>query len=97
MSVNAYRMKRNSSEYESPSFNVWHDEKLIDLLNEEILFYMCLNSFGTGVVDVPVELLEKAIGSAKKLELADDTVNSLESDIAFAKSNRDEIVTYYCF
>jgi len=86
-------MKRNSSEYESPSFNVWHDEKLIDLLNEEILFYMCLNSFGTSVVDVPVELLEKAIGSEKKLELDDDTISCLHSDIAFAKSNRDEVVT----
>ena len=97
MSVNAYRRKRNSEEFESPSFNIWHDEKLIELFNEQMQFYMSLNSYGTGIVDVPVELLEKAVCSAKKFELDDDTVSQIKIDIEFAKSNRGEVVTYYCF
>ena len=97
MSINAYRMKLNTSEYEAPSFDVWHDEKLIQLFNEQMQFFMCLNSYGTGMVDIPVEILEQAVNSAGKLELDDDTVTRLQADLAHAKSNKDEVVTYYCF
>jgi hypothetical protein len=97
MSVNAYRIKNNNLNVETASFNVWHDEKLIDLLNKEMQFYMSLNSYGTGIVDVPVELLERAINSPKKFNLDEDTVSQIKIDIASAKSSKDEVVTYYCF
>ena len=51
MSVNAYRIINNNLNVETASFDIWHDEKFIDFLNEEILFYMSLNSYGTGIVD----------------------------------------------
>lgn len=97
MSVNAYRMINNCLDSKVASFDIGHDEKFIDLLNEEIQFYMSLNSYGTGIVDVPVELLEKAIGSATEFNLDEDTVSQIKLDIARAKSNKDEVVTYYCF
>ena len=97
MSVNTYRITNNSLNVETASFDIWHDEKLIDLLNEEIQFYMSLNSYGTGIVDVPVELLEKAVGSPKKFSLDEDTVLQIKLDIASAKTNKEEVVTYYCF
>ena len=97
MSVNAYRITNNNLNVETASFNVWHDEKLIDLLNEEMQFYMSLNSYGTGIVDVPVELLEKAVNSPKKFDLDEDTVSQIKLDIESAKSGKDEVVTYYCF
>ena len=97
MSVNAYRITNNNLNVETASFNVWHDEKLIDLLNEEMQFYMSLNSYGTGIVDVPVELLEKAVNSPKKFDLDEDTVSQIKLDIESAKSSKEEVVTYYCF
>jgi uncharacterized membrane protein len=90
-------MKNDSLDPKIPSFDVWHDKKLMEFLNEEIQFYMSLNSYGTGIVDVPVELLEKAIGSATEFNLDEDTVSQIKLDIARAKSNKDEVVTYYCF
>jgi hypothetical protein len=97
MSVNAYRIINNNLNVETASFDIWHDEKFIDFLNEEILFYMSLNSYGTGIVDVPIELLERAINSPKKFNLDEDTVLQIKLDIASAKSSKDEAVTYYCF
>jgi hypothetical protein len=67
------------------------------LLDQEIQFYMSLNSYGTGIVDVPVELLEKAVDAPKKYDLDEDTISQIKSDIAHAKSSKDQVVTYYCF
>ena len=97
MSINAYRMRTDNQEFERPSFDFGHDEKLIELLNAEMQFYMSLNSFGTGIADVPIELLENAIGSPEDFELDDDTVTHLQSDIAMARSKKEDVVTYYCF
>jgi hypothetical protein len=97
MSLNAYRIKSDNLYKEGVSFDLWHNKKLMKLLDQEIQFYMSLNSYGTGIVDVPVELLEKAVDAPKKYDLDEDTVSQIKSDIAHAKSNKDEVVTYYCF
>ena len=97
MSVNAYRIKSKDLYMEGVSFELWHNKKLLKLFNEEMQFYMSLNSYGTGIVDVPVELLEKAINSPKKFGLDEDTVSQIKLDIASAKSSKEEVVTYYCF
>jgi hypothetical protein len=97
MSVNAYRMNRNKTGSEYSTFDIWHDKKFIELLNREMQFYMSLNSYGTGVVDVPVDLLEKAVGMAQELALDENTVEWIRNDVEYAKSNNDSLVTYYCF
>ena len=67
------------------------------LLDEEIQLYMSLNSYGTGIVDMPIELLEKAVNSPKKFNLDEDTISQIKSDIESAQSSKEEVVTYYCF
>jgi hypothetical protein len=97
MSVNAYRIKSDNLYKEGVSFDLWHNKKLMKLLDEEIQFYMSLNSYGTGIVDVPIELLEKALSSPRKFDLDEHTISQIKLDIESAKSSRDEVVTYYCF
>ncbi len=94
MSVLAYRTYPNQSE--SFTFDVWHDGKLIEFLNKEINFYMSLDSYGTGIVDIPVVLLEKIVALKEKLELDEDTVNQIQLDIADGKSRLGEVVSYHC-
>ena len=96
MSVRAYRFIEIKTEKES-SFNLFHDWKLKDFLDREADFYGYLNSGGTGLAEVPVKVLERALRMASKLGLSEATVKRLEQDIAAAKSSRDESVTYYCY
>ena len=51
------------------------DARFIEFLDEQIQFYMSLNSYGTGIVDIPLELIEKVAGSASEFELDEDTVS----------------------
>ncbi|MDO8578042.1 MAG: hypothetical protein Q7R50_02555 [Dehalococcoidales bacterium] len=97
MSVRAYRVVRVL--LADPSFNVSHDQKLVNFIESESEagFYSYLNSYGSGEVDVPVNVLKKAVKKAKQLNLDEFTVNSLKEDIAFAKARKDESVTYSCF
>ena len=97
MSVRAYRVSRIV--YEDPSFNVYHDQKLVDFIQSESEagFYEYINDYGSGMVDVPVKVLRKAVRMSAKLDLDQETVERLKKDIAFAKSNKDESVTYGCF
>ena len=94
MSINAYRVIDIKMGKES--FNLSRNISLADFLNAEIELYSGIHD-GSGMIDVPVNILKKALRMAEKLNLDERTVKRLESDIAFAKSNRDEVVTYYCF
>jgi hypothetical protein len=94
MSVNAHRII--DLKLETSSFDLWHDEKLTQFLEEEVRLSSNLNSYGTGLLEVPVETLERAVKMADELDLDEDTVGGLRLDIAAAKSTRNEIVTYYC-
>ena len=95
MSINAYRIFPTKSD--TFTFDVGHDEKLIDFFNEKIQFYLSLNFYGTGIVDVPVELLKKAIELKKKLKLDKDTINRIQIDIDDARLHKDNVVSYNCF
>ena len=97
MSVRAYRVVEIISE--EPSFNVYHDHKLVQFLEteSEAGFYAYLNSYGSGLVDVPIRVLERAVRMSAKLDLGEEIVKRLKQDIAAAKSNKDESVTYNCF
>ncbi len=95
MSVKAYRVIEITSE--SSSFNLWNDRELVQFLNREMLLSFYLNSDGTGLVEVPVEILEKAIQLSSQLNLADDTTRQLLQDIRLAKSKNDGALTYYCY
>jgi hypothetical protein len=94
MSIRSYRIIEITSE--EASFNLWHDRKLMNFLDGEAQFSSYLSD-GVGLADVPVRILKRAVRMSVKFNLSNETVERLKRDIASAKSNGDETVTYYCF
>lgn len=97
MSVRAYRVVQAT--FAEPSFNVYQDRKLIDFIETktETGFYACLNDYGSGEVDIPINVLQKAVRMAPKLDLGEETVKQLKGDIAAARANKDKSIIYSCF
>ena len=90
MSVRAYRVNKIEHE-ESDTFNLWHDDKLVDFLDREYGFFERLSD-GTGLVEVPIEALKEAL---EKVEMDDELKEAIKRDI---EARRDDgYVTYYCF
>ena len=97
MSVHARRIIEIKTEDSYISFNLYHDQKLIEFLDSEGNFYSQLTSDGTGITEASVEMLEKAVDHASDLELDADIVANLKKDIAWAKAQDQEFVQYYCY
>lgn len=91
MSVRAYRVIK-IEHAPSDTFNLWHDDKLVDFLDSECGFFAALTNEGTGLAKVPVEALQKAV---EKLELDDELRKALMEDIEACRD--DGYVTYYCY
>jgi hypothetical protein len=97
MSVIARRIIEIKTETEYDSFNLWHDGKLMEFLDNEANFFSQLTDDGTGVSEASVEVLEKAVSMTVELELDENTIINLKKDIAWAKANDEEFVQYYCY
>jgi len=97
MSVKANRVIEIKIETEYNSFNLWHDRKLMDFLDTEADFFSQLSFDGTGISEVPVEVLESAVSKAIELELDEDTVSNLKKDIAWANEHNEVSVQYDCY
>lgn len=95
MSVRAHRIIEIKTEQE-PTFNLSHDIKLRDFLNKEMDFDFELNPHGTGIANIPIEVLVKAIKIAEKLDIDQETVEQLKQDVKAAKSKKENYVAYYC-
>ena len=96
MSVNAYRVNK-VHRAKSPTFNLWHDKKLMEFIESNSDFMSGLNNDGNGMSDVPVDVLEKMVEKATELNLDADAVKALRRDIAWAKRHSEDSVTYDCF
>ena len=94
MSINAYPVI--DFELGKVSFNLFRDRSLSDFLDIEAQLYEEIHD-GSSLINIPVKVLKKALRQSGKLGLNEKTVKRLQSDIAFAKSSKDEVVTYYCF
>ena len=94
MSINAYHVI--DIKMGSVSFNLFRDGSLADFLDNEIQLYGRIHD-GTGMIDIPVKILKKALRQSKKLILSEKKMKRLKLDIESAKSSKDEVVTYYCF
>ena len=94
MSINAYPVI--DLELGNVSFNLYRDRNLADYLDAEIELYGKIHD-GSGLLDIPVKVLKKAMRRSEKLRLDNKTIGRLRSDIQNAKSGNDEVVTYYCF
>jgi len=97
MSVSANRIIEIKVEESYNTFNLWHDRKLMDFLDTEADFFNRLSDDGTGVSEVSVEILEKAVSMAIELELDADTISNLKKDITWAKANDQEFIQYDCY
>ena len=91
MSVRAYRI--NKLEWEkAPTFNMTHDEKLID-------FFIKADpspntdADGCGIVEISVTTLQAAVDQ----NIDPERNEKLKEDIAWAKQKGDEYVQYTCF
>ena len=94
MSINAYPVI--DIKMGKMSFNLYRDSNLADFLDNEIELYGRIHD-GTGIIDIPVKILKKALRQSERLNLSEKTMKRLQFDIASAKSSKDEVVTYYCF
>ena len=56
MSVRAYRVNKIDYEQED-SFNLWHDDELVEFLDREYDFYEWMSNDGCGLVELPIEWL----------------------------------------
>ncbi len=97
MSISANRIIEIKVEESYNSFNLWHDRKLMDFLDEDANFFSRLSDDGAGISEVSVEVLEDAVSKAVELELDADTVANLKKDIAWAKANDQVFVQYDCY
>jgi hypothetical protein len=94
MSINAYPVI--DIKMGKVSFNLFRDGSLADFLDNEIQLCGRIHD-GTGMIDIPVKILKKALRQSEKLTLSEKTMKRLQSDIESAKSSKEEVVTYYCF
>jgi len=94
MSVRAYRVIKIECAQPN-SFNLWHDDKLVDFLDREYGFFEGMNE-GGGLTGVPVEGLKEALAKPE-LELGEDVIEALKRDIEAADQEGDEYIQYYCY
>jgi hypothetical protein len=95
MSVRAYKVITKETET-SPSFNLWHDQDLLDFLENQVStqFFYCddgqINS-----VFVRVKAIKNALKNKKLWEKDDYRIEQLKKDIA-GLDDEDEI-EYECY
>ena len=94
MSVRAYRVIKIECAQPN-SFNLWHDDKLVNFLDREYGFFEGMNE-GGGLTEVPVEGLREALANPE-LELDEYIVEALKRDIEAADQEGDEYIQYYCY
>jgi hypothetical protein len=97
MSVNARRIIEIKTEDSYISFNLWKDKLLLEFLDSEGGFMSNLTEDGTGIAEVSVEMLEKAVECASELKLKAYTKANLNKDITWAKEHHQEFIQYYCY
>jgi hypothetical protein len=94
MSIRAHRVeeiKTNGS-----SFNLWHDEKIMDWLKRKTFFFNSLNGDCCGLTGVEVDDLKAMLSEIGK-EINEDTRRAIEEDVRFAEDQGDWLVQYYCY
>lgn len=95
MSIRAYRVIKKELADEC-SFNLWHDEDLLDFFQENDGYHDYRNDEGGGEIEISTELLEKAVRDFK-WEDEDYRLQAIKEDIKWAEENEKEWVIYECF
>ncbi|MEI6153319.1 MAG: hypothetical protein WCQ90_04450 [Deltaproteobacteria bacterium] len=90
MSIGAYRV--NEIKLDGETFNLWHDEKVAQYLNDNGHFDS-LNADMCGVMEISVTSLKAML----KIADNDQVRSNIKIDIAFAKKNKRNYLLYDCF
>lgn len=92
MSVKAFRIIHI---YQSrvPTFNLQHDDKLVEFLSDKYQFFVLIEDDGVGFVTLPVEALQQAL---EEVTMTEDVKAAIESDIKACKATGwiQYLVTY---
>lgn len=96
MTVWAYRVIK-IKRADSPSFNFRDNQKLVQFLDVDGGFFSSINASGSGMIEIPIKQLAKAIKVSEKLDLDEETVKRIQEDIDFAKSRKEKSVLYDWF
>lgn len=87
MSVRAYRVIK--IEHAQPNtFNLWHDDKLVEFFDREYGFFEGLNE-SHGLTGLPLEALERAL---KEVPMDDEVKEALTKDIEACRKEGEEYV-----
>lgn len=93
MSVRAYKLITKEIE-ESPSFNLWHDNDLIEMLESQGEYNENIGDGGGGTMEFSVASIKYALKHFK-WEKDDYRITQLKKDIKGLTN--DEWVTYECY
>lgn len=93
MSVRAYKIKKIEWE-EDPSFNVWLDDDIMDMISQEIR--NTLDEGGGGFMEISIEKIKEVIEDLKK-NGEPERAEPLQRDVKEAEKEGDVYVKYMCF
>jgi len=79
----------------TPTFNLWHDEELVELLDQFIPDYF--NHESGGYLEFSQEDLEATLKEAIEKNASQETCNLLKEMIGDAKKSEFGWVKYWCF
>ncbi len=103
MSVRAYKIIVPAQIDDTPSFNLWRNEGLVDFFSQRG-FHDRLSNEANGIAELQVEDLQDAIEALKSGEIkceneeeCKDLIKSLQEDIDWAIENKNEYIQYECF
>ena len=81
MSAKAYRVV-HIDYCKLSSFNLWHNQKLVEFLSDKYQFFVLMEDDDVGFVSLPIEALEHALEEVTMLE---DVRDTLKTDIEAGK------------
>ncbi len=90
MSIRAHRIEE--IKHAGESFNLWHDEEIVDYLDNEGLLDQ-LNEDMSGFIEINREDLKNMLAITKD----ENARISLQDDMRWAEENEQDTILYYCF
>jgi len=94
MSIRAHRVIEVKTFGES--FSLWHEDEIVNWLDEHTPFFRSLNEDSCGLTEVSVKDLKTMLSEIGG-KIDEDTKKAIEKDIRFAEKRGDEYVQYYCY
>jgi hypothetical protein len=69
----------------------------MDFIESKSDFLTRLNDDGTGITEVPTEVLARVIARADEFNLDMETLANIKKDVFWARAHYEECIQYYCY